>query len=93
VIAQHVDYRIDAGDTIPAVMDALTSKNRRFTARLKTNRKLDALAAEHIVRPPGRPPEGGYEYTVELGSYQIDTWQYAPRLILVVVDQPDSKTG
>ena len=92
-IAQHIDYRLDAGYTIPAVMDALTSKNRRFTGRLKTNRRLDALAARHIVRPPGRPPEGGYEYTVELGSYQIDTWQHAQRLILVVVDQPDSKTG
>lgn len=92
-IAHHVDYRLDAGYTIPAVMDALASKNRRFTGRLKTNRKLDALAAEYIVRPPGCPPEGGYEYTVELGLYQIATWQHAQRLILVVVDQPDSKTG
>lgn len=92
-IAQHIDYRLDAGYTIPAVMDALTSRSRRFTGRLKTNPKLDVLAAEHIVRPPGRPPAGGYEYTVELGSYQIDSWEYAQRLILIVVDQPDSKTG
>jgi len=92
-IAQHVDYRLDAGYTIPAVMDELTTKNRRFVGRLKTNKKLDALAAEHIDRPPGRPPAGGYEYTVELGPYQIDTWKHAQRLILVVVDQPDPKTG
>src|SRR6056297_945990 len=26
-------------------------------------------------------------------SYQIDTWKHAQRLILVVVDQPDPKTG
>ena len=89
-IAQHVDYRLDAGYTIPGVMDALNAKNRRFVGRLKTNAKLDALAAEHIVRPVGRPPAGGYEYTVELGSYQVDTWQHAQRLILVVVDKPDS---
>lgn len=92
-IAQHVDYRLDAGYTIPIVMDAMSAKNRRFVGRLKTNAKLDALAAEHVVRPAGRPPAGGYEYTVELGSYQIDTWQHAQRLILVVVDKPDSSTG
>ncbi|QDT07022.1 hypothetical protein K227x_54470 [Rubripirellula lacrimiformis] len=92
-IAQHVDYRLDAGYTIPSVMDELSSKNRRFVGRLKTNKKLDTLAAQHIARSPGRPPAGGYEYTVELGSYQVDSWAHAQRLILVVVDQPDSKTG
>jgi hypothetical protein len=92
-IAQHVDYRLDAGYTIGGVMDALSAKNRRFVGRLKTNAKLDALAAEHIVRPAGRPPAGGYEYTVELGPYQVDTWQHAQRLILVVVDKPDAVTG
>jgi hypothetical protein len=74
-------------------MEPLSAENRRFVGRLKTNVKLDALAAEHIVRPVGRPPEGGYQYTVELGSYQIDTWKHAQRLILVVVDKPDSATG
>jgi len=92
-IAQNVDYRLDAGYTIGSVMDALSSKNRRFVGRLKTNAKLDALAAEHIARPPGRPPAGGYEYTVELGLYKVDSWEHAQRLILVVVDQPDVKTG
>ncbi len=49
-------------------MNELSCKNRRFVGRLKTNTELDALAAEHIVRPPGGPPTGGYEYAVELGS-------------------------
>ena len=92
-IAQHVDYRLDAGYTIGSVMDELSSKNRRFVGRLKSNTKLDALAAEHIHRPPGRPPQNGYEYTVELGNYQADSWKHAQRLILVVVDQPDPTTG
>jgi len=92
-IAQHVDYRLDAGYTIAAVMDALSAKNRCFVGRLKTNKKLDALAAEYIVRPSGRPPSDGYEYTVELGSYQVDSWQHSQRLILVVVDKPDAATG
>lgn len=92
-IAQHVDYRLDAGYTIGSVMDALTAKKQRFVGRLKTNAKLDALAAEHLSRPPGRPPAGGYESVIELGPYQADSWQYAQRLILVVVDKPDSVSG
>lgn len=75
-IAQHVDYRLDAGYTIPRVMDPMTDKGLRFVGRLKSNAKLDALVVEHISRPPGRPPAGGYEYTVELGSYQVDTWKH-----------------
>ena len=53
-IAQHVDYRLDAGYTIGSVMDALTAKKQRFVGRLKANAKLDALAAEYLSRPPGR---------------------------------------
>lgn len=92
-ISQHVDYRLDAGYTIGSVMDALSGKNRRFVGRLKSNAKLDRLAAEHLARPAGRPPAGGYEDVIELGSYQVDSWKHAQRLILVVVDQPDPKTG
>ena len=92
-IARHVDYRLDAGYTSGEVMDALSDKGLRFVGRLKTNAKLDALAAPHLTRPPGRPPAEGYECVIELGSYQIDSWRHAQRLILVVVDQPDPVTG
>lgn len=92
-IAQHVDYRLDAGYTIPDVMDPLTSSQRRFVGRLKTNAKLDALAAKHIVRSAEPAPIGGYEDVIELGSYQIDTWKHAQRLILVIIDEPDPVTG
>lgn len=92
-VARHVEYRLDAGYTIGAVMDALTAKGRRFVGRVKSNVKLDELAADHLDRPPGRPPAGGYEDVIELGPYQADTWQHAQRLILVVVDQPDPATG
>jgi len=92
-IGQNVDYRLDAGYTSGEVMDALTDKNRHFVGRLKTNAKLDALAAPHLKRPPGRPPAEGYERVIELGNYQIDSWRHAQRLILVVVDQPDPQTG
>ena len=92
-IAVHVDYRLDAGYTIGSVMDALTEKKRRFVGRLKTNARLDALAAEYLTRPVGRPPAGGYESVIELGSYEVDSWQHAQRLILVIVDKPDPVSG
>jgi hypothetical protein len=92
-IAQHFDFRIDAGYTIGSVLDYMTNENLRFVGRLKGNPRLDDLAAPHIYRPPGRPPAEGYEYTVELGKYKADTWQHSQRLILVVVDKPDPVTG
>ncbi len=92
-IAQHVDYQLDAGYTIPRVMDSMSDQNMRFVGCLKLNSKLNALAADHVARPLGRPRAGRYEYSVELGAYQIDTWKHPQRLILVVVDQPDSTTG
>lgn len=92
-IGQHIDYRLDAGYTTGNVMDPLSDRSRRFVGRLKTNAKLDALAAPHLTRPPGRPPCEGYEHVIELGDYQVDTWRHSQRLILVVVDQPDPVTG
>lgn len=92
-IARNVDYRVDAGYTIPAVMDRMYDHDMKFVGRLKSSAKLDALAAAHLHRPAGRPPKEGYEYTVELGPYQIDSWRHAQRLILVVVDRPDPITG
>jgi len=92
-IAQHVDDRLDAGYTLGGIMDELSERKRRFVRRLRNNSKLDALAVPHLKRPAGRPLEGGYETVIELGAYQVDTWQHAQRLILVVVDTPDSVTG
>lgn len=92
-LAVTSDFRIDAGYTSGAIMDSLTDENLKFIGRLKGNSRLDELAAPHVYRPSGRPPSGGYEYTVELGMHQVDGWKHPQRLILVVVDQPDSKTG
>ena len=50
------------------------------------------MAGPHIDRPPGRPPKDGYEYLVEL-EYKAESWKHAYRVVLVVVDRPDPKTG
>lgn len=88
-----VDLRIDAGYVHGEVLDWLTERKLRFLGRIKANRVLDELAAPHLTRPVGRPPKEGYETIVELGSYQAESWKHPQRLVLVVVDRPDPKTG
>jgi hypothetical protein len=92
-LAHQFDLRLDAGFTSGRVLDYLTRRNVRFVGRLKANPVLDALAAPHLYRPPGRPPREGYQYVVELGPYRAESWAFAQRLILVVVDRPDPKSG
>lgn len=92
-MAQSVDVRMDAGFAVQEVLDALSDHGVRFVARLAKNPVLERLAQPHIGRPVGRPPGGGYEYVVELGYHSAETWRYAQRVVLVVVDKPDPKTG
>lgn len=88
-----VDFRIDAGYTDGATLDFLTDAKLRFLGRLKSNPVLDRLAAPHLGRPVGRPPKGGYEEVIELGMHQAESWKHPQRLLLVIVDRPDPKTG
>lgn len=92
-LAYVVDFRLDAGFTSGKVLDYLTRRNARFLGRLRRNQVLEAMAAEHLKRPPGRPPSEGYEKVVELGLYQAGSWKYPQRVILVVHDFPDPATG
>jgi hypothetical protein len=92
-LAWSFDVRLDAGFTEGPVLDDLTDGNVHFLGRLKSNAVLEELVAPHLWRPVGRPPQGGYEEVLELGSYQAGTWKHAQRLILVIIDRPDPKTG
>lgn len=92
-LARSLDVRFDASFTVGPVMDPLTDRGVRFVGRLRSNRILDKLAEPHLHRLPGRPPKEGYEYVIELGWYQIESWRHAQRLLLVIVDKPDAKTG
>lgn len=92
-LGYRIDARLDAGFTMGRIMDGLTDDGLRFIGRLKTNAVLDRLAAAHLKRPIGRPPAEGYEWLVELGSYSAEGWRHAQRLILVVIDEPDPRTG
>jgi hypothetical protein len=92
-MARSFDLRLDAGYTIGSVMDAMSDENVRFCGRLRNNAVLDRLAEPHLSRPPGRPPTGGYETIVELGKHHVEGWKHAQRLILVIVDKPDPRSG
>ena len=88
-----MDVRFDAGFANGEIMDALTDDDIEFVGRIRKNQTLEALAAPHLVRPVGRPPCDGYEYVVDLGAYKADSWKHWQRIVLCVVDKPDSKTG
>lgn len=92
-MAQTVDLRMDAAFAIKEVLDAMSDHGVHFVARLAKNPVLERLAQPHLNRPVGRPPSEGYELTIELGYHRADTWKHAQRVVLVVVDKPDSRTG
>jgi hypothetical protein len=87
------EVRFDAGFAEGAILDFLTDENIPFLARLKANARLQEMAAPYLRRPVGRPPKDGREVLVELGMYQAESWRHAQRVILVIVDCPDPKTG
>lgn len=92
-LASHLDVRIDAGLVNGRVLDAIDDEGARFVGRIKNNAVLDALAQPYLQRPPGRPLQEGDEFAVELGAYQAGKWTRPYRLVLVVIDLPDPKTG
>ena len=92
-MAQSIDVRLDAGYTGGAILDALSDDGIRFVGRLPTNEVLERKAEPHLRRPVGRPPKEGYEKIIDLGEHRADSWRHSQRVILVVVDKPDPKTG
>lgn len=93
--AIKTDVRFDAAFAVGPVMDALTDDGTKFVGRLKDNPRLDRIAKPYRNRPVGRPPKEGYEWVVDLGwdTYRAESWRHPQRVILVVVDKPDPKTG
>ena len=92
-LATHLDARIDAGLVEGKVLDVFDDEGVNFVGRIKNNARLDRLAEPHLGREPGRPTKEGDEFAVDLGDYQAASWSRPYRLVLVVVDLPDPKTG
>ncbi len=92
-LAVHLDARIDAGLVEGKVLDAIDDEGVSFVGRIKNNARLDALAQPFLPRSPWRPTQDGEELAIELGTYRAASWTRAYRLVLVVIDLPDPKTG
>jgi hypothetical protein len=92
-LAVHLDVRIDAGLVHGRTLDTCDDEAVRFVGRLKNNARLDKRAAPYLTRPPGRPTKEGDEFAIELGPYRAESWTRPYRLVLVVIDLPDPKTG
>ncbi len=92
-LATHLDARIDAGLVEGPVLDAIDDEGVSFVGRIKSNDVLERLAQGHMGRKPGRPTKEGDEFALELGNYRAASWKRAYRLVLVVIDLPDPKTG
>jgi hypothetical protein len=92
-LATHLDVRMDAGLVNGRVLDAIDDEGASFVGRIRNNAVLDAWAEPYLTRPPGRPRKEGDEFAVELGAYQAAEWTRPYRVVLVVIDRPDPKTG
>ena len=92
-LACHLDARIDAGLVDGRTLDAFDDEGVRVVGRIKNNARLDKLAAPYLSRRPGRPTKDGDELAIELGTYQAESWSRPYRLVLVIIDLPDPKTG
>lgn len=92
-LARNLDVRIDAGLVEGKVLDAIDDEGVRFVGRIKNNAVLNELARPHLRRDPGRPTKEGDEFAIELGEYRAASWTRSYRLVLVVIDLPDPKTG
>jgi len=92
-LACHLDVRIDAGLVEGKVLDAIDEEGVRFVGRIKSNAVLDKLAEPYLSRPPGRPTAEGEEFAIDLGQYRAESWTRPYRLVLVVIDLPDPKSG
>ena len=86
-ICQVASVRADAGMPSGPLLDKLEAREIGYVFRLAKNDVLERLAAPHLVRPVGRPPNEVRTWLVEL-AYQAETWSCARRVVLVVIDEP-----
>ncbi|WP_414842977.1 IS1380 family transposase [Halomonas sp. SSL-5] len=86
----QVRVRIDAGFTDNATLAALEERDIEYLGRLRSHTGLQKLAAPHLKRPPGRPPEQPREWCHDL-EYQAGSWSAPRRVVLVVQERPDDQ--
>ncbi len=85
--SRQVWLRIDAGFPEPKLLEALEEEGFLYVARLRTNARLERLAAPYLALP--RETTCGEErvWTHEL-QYQAGSWTHPRRVVLVIVERP-----
>lgn len=84
---RHASVRMDAGFPSEPLLAALERRGTHYVCRLRTNARLESLAAPYLSRPPGRPPHEPREWLYEL-DYQAASWSRSRRVVLVVQERP-----
>ena len=87
-LARTVSVRMDAGMPSEDLLFGLEAERVPYTARIRNNSRLDALAKPYLKRPVGRPPTEPREWTHEL-TYKAEKWSRPRRAVLVVQERPD----
>ncbi|HEX7119811.1 MAG TPA: IS1380 family transposase [Longimicrobiales bacterium] len=86
--SERLWLRIDAGFPGPEFLAGLEARpSMRYVARLRSNVRLERLAAPFLRRPPGRPPVEGRIWFHEL-LYRARSWEKPRRVVLVVLERP-----
>ena len=86
-LAERVIVRFDAGFPEGQTLSGLEARGVEYMARIRNNAVLNAMAAPHLKRPPGRPPEQPRIWCHE-HRYQAGSWDRSRRVVLVVLEQP-----
>ena len=87
-LCQVASVRIDAGFPEEKLLGAMEGRHTAYVARVKNNPVLDRMAAPHLKRPVGRPPNEPRVWFYEM-TYQAESWLCARRVVLVVLERPD----
>jgi len=84
--AEQVWLRADAGFPEPELLKTLEEEGFLYVARLKTNARLERLAAPYLAQPRGAAAGEERVWTHEL-TYQAGSWSHPRRVVLVVVER------
>lgn len=84
--AEQVWLRIDAGFPEPNLLEALEEEDFLYVARLKTNARLERLAAPYLALPRDTTSSEERVWTHEL-QYQAGSWTHPRRVVLVIVER------
>jgi hypothetical protein len=86
-LAERVWLRMDAGFPSEPFLKAVEDRSHRYVARLKSNARLERLAAPHLDRILRKKTREEQLHIVE-SDYAADSWSRSRRVVLVFDERP-----